>query len=167
MEVYALKMMIAEARGIAPIPDELTSVEAAPLLCAGITTYNALRNAGLARWRFRGAGHWRPRAPWRPVWRRMGFRTDRTRARPREGEACDGLGRARLLDTAVDDAVAVLQRMSGARAILATARAAMLWGDWCPVLLPAGKLIVVVSPCDPIQLTAFRSSLAGARSTGA
>src|SRR3977135_223389 len=39
--------MIAEARGIASIPDELTSVEAAPLLCAGITTYNALRNAGL------------------------------------------------------------------------------------------------------------------------
>jgi D-arabinose 1-dehydrogenase-like Zn-dependent alcohol dehydrogenase len=41
------ELMIAEARGIASIPDELTSAEAAPLLCAGITTYNALRNAGL------------------------------------------------------------------------------------------------------------------------
>src|SRR5258705_13770894 len=41
------EVMIAEARGIASIPDELTSVDAAPLLCAGITTYNALRNAGL------------------------------------------------------------------------------------------------------------------------
>jgi Alcohol dehydrogenase GroES-like domain len=39
--------MIAEARGIASIPDELSSAEAAPLLCAGVTTYNALRNAGL------------------------------------------------------------------------------------------------------------------------
>jgi propanol-preferring alcohol dehydrogenase len=39
--------MIAEARGIASIPEELSSAEAAPLLCAGITTYNALRNAGL------------------------------------------------------------------------------------------------------------------------
>jgi len=39
--------MIAEARGLVSIPDELTSAEAAPLLCAGITTYNALRNAGL------------------------------------------------------------------------------------------------------------------------
>jgi len=39
--------MIAEARGIASIPDELSSAKAAPLLCAGITTYNALRNAGL------------------------------------------------------------------------------------------------------------------------
>src|SRR3981081_3158057 len=41
------EVIIAEARGIASVPDELTSVEAAPLLCAGITTYNALRNAGL------------------------------------------------------------------------------------------------------------------------
>src|SRR6266566_4127872 len=41
------EMMIAESRGVAAIPHELTSVEAAPLLCAGITTYNALRNAGL------------------------------------------------------------------------------------------------------------------------
>jgi hypothetical protein len=39
--------MIAEARGIASIPEELRSAEAAPLLCADITTYNALRNAGL------------------------------------------------------------------------------------------------------------------------
>ena len=41
------EVMIAEARGIASIPAELKSAEAAPLLCAGITTYNALRNAGL------------------------------------------------------------------------------------------------------------------------
>ena len=41
------ELMIAEARALASIPDELTSTEAAPLLCAGITTYNALRNAGL------------------------------------------------------------------------------------------------------------------------
>ena len=41
------EVMIAAARALAAIPDELTPVEAAPLLCAGITTYNALRNAGL------------------------------------------------------------------------------------------------------------------------
>ena len=41
------EMVIAESRGLASIPDELTSAEAAPLLCAGVTTYNALRNAGL------------------------------------------------------------------------------------------------------------------------
>src|ERR1700758_3962080 len=42
-----VEVMIAEARGVVAIPDELTSAEAAPLLCAGITTYNALRNASL------------------------------------------------------------------------------------------------------------------------
>src|SRR5258708_2918662 len=41
------EVMIAEARALASVPDELSSAEAAPLLCAGITTYNALRNAGL------------------------------------------------------------------------------------------------------------------------
>ena len=41
------ELMIAEARSVASIPDELISAKAAPLLCAGITTYNALRNAGL------------------------------------------------------------------------------------------------------------------------
>jgi alcohol dehydrogenase, propanol-preferring len=41
------EVMIAEARGLASVPEELSSAEAAPLLCAGITTYNALRNAGL------------------------------------------------------------------------------------------------------------------------
>jgi alcohol dehydrogenase, propanol-preferring len=41
------EVMIAEARGIASIPDERGSAEAAPPLCAGITTYNALRHAGL------------------------------------------------------------------------------------------------------------------------
>src|SRR5262249_53578591 len=40
------EIMIAEARGVASIPEELGPVEAAPLLCAGVTTYNALRNAG-------------------------------------------------------------------------------------------------------------------------
>ena len=41
------EVMISEARGIAAIPDELSSAEAPPLPCAGVTTYNALRNAGL------------------------------------------------------------------------------------------------------------------------
>jgi propanol-preferring alcohol dehydrogenase len=41
------EVMIAEARGISSVPDDLKSAEAAPFLCAGMTTYNALRNAGL------------------------------------------------------------------------------------------------------------------------
>src|SRR6516164_1948792 len=70
------EVMIAEARGMASIPDELSSAEAAPLLCAGVTTYNALRNAGLragdlvAVQGIGGLGHLGVQFA-----RRMGFRT--------------------------------------------------------------------------------------------
>lgn len=70
------EVMVAEARGIASIPDELSSAEAAPLLCAGVTTYNALRNSGLrsgdlvAIQGIGGLGHLGVQYA-----RRMGFRT--------------------------------------------------------------------------------------------
>src|SRR5258707_6226800 len=106
------EVMIAEARGIASIPDELTSVEAAPLLCAGITTYNALRNAGLrggdlvALQGIGGLGHLGVQFA-----RHMGFHTVAIgRGREKEKLAQD-LGAHVYIDTAVDDAAAVLQRI--------------------------------------------------------
>src|ERR1700687_5441968 len=114
-------VMIAEARGIASIPDELSSAEAAPLLCAGITTYNALRNAGLrsgdlvAVQGIGGLGHLGVQFA-----RHMGFRTVAIgRGRGKEKLAKD-LGAHVYIVTASDNAVAILQRMGGARAILAT-----------------------------------------------
>src|SRR3979490_132577 len=116
------EVMIAEARGISSVPDELNSVDAAPLLCAGITTYNALRNAGLrggdlvAVQGIGGLGHLGVQFA-----RHMGFHTVAIgRGRDKEKLAKD-LGAHVYIDTAVDDAAAVLQRMGGARAILATA----------------------------------------------
>src|SRR5713226_8959582 len=116
------EVMIAESRGIASIPDELNSTEAAPLLCAGITTYNALRNAGLrggdmvAVQGIGGLGHLGIQFA-----RHMGFHTVAVgRGREKEELAKD-LGAHVYIDTAVDDAAAALQRMGGARAILATA----------------------------------------------
>jgi D-arabinose 1-dehydrogenase-like Zn-dependent alcohol dehydrogenase len=91
------EVMIAEARGIAAISDELSSAEAAALLCAGITTYNALRNAGLrsgdlvAVQGIGGLGHLGIQFA-----RHMGFRTVAIgRGREKEKLAKD-LGRARL-----------------------------------------------------------------------
>src|SRR6266540_2401736 len=110
------EVMIAEARAIASVPDELTSVEAAPLLCAGITTYNALRNAGL-----------------------------------RGGD----LGAHVYIDAAAEDAAAMLQRMGGARAILATGTSGAAMGPLVSGLAARGKLIVVGVPEDQIQLSAF------------
>src|SRR6266852_889195 len=150
------EVMIAEARGIASIPDELTSVDAAPLLCAGITTYNALRNAGLrggdlvAVQGIGGLGHLGIQFA-----RQMGFRTVAIgRGREKEKLAKD-LGAHVYIDTAVDDAAAVLQRMGGARAILATATSGDAMGPLVSGLAARGKLIVVGVPQDPIQLNAF------------
>jgi len=162
------EVMIAEARGIASIPDELTSAEAAPLLCAGITTYNALRNAGLRGGDLVGVqgigglGHLGIQFA-----RHMGFRTVAIgRGREKEKLAKD-LGAHVYIDTAVDDAAAVLQRMGRARAILATATSGDAMGPLVFGLAVGGKLIVVGVPQDPIQLMRSRSSLEGARSTGA
>jgi D-arabinose 1-dehydrogenase-like Zn-dependent alcohol dehydrogenase len=150
------EVMIAEARGIASIPDELGSAEAAPLLCAGITTYNALRNAGLrggdlvAVQGVGGLGHLGIQFA-----RHMGFHTVAIgRGREKEKLAKD-LGAHVYIDTAVDDAAAVLQRWGGARAILATAPSGGAMGSLVSGLAARGKLIVVGVPEDPIQLSAF------------
>jgi len=150
------EIMIAEARGIASIPDELTSVEAAPLLCAGITTYNALRNAGLrggdlvAVQGIGGLGHLGVQFA-----RHMGFRTVAIGRGGDKEKLAKDLGAHVYIDTAVDDAAAVLQRMGGARAILATAPSGDAMGPLVSSLAVRGKLIVVAVPQDQIHLSAF------------
>jgi propanol-preferring alcohol dehydrogenase len=150
------EVMIAEARGIASIPDELNSAEAAPLLCAGITTYNALRNAGLrggdlvAVQGIGGLGHLGVQFA-----RHMGFHTVAIgRGRDKEKLAKD-LGAHVYIDTGAEDTAAVLQRMGGARAILATASSGDSMGPLLSGLAARGKLIVVGVPSDQIQLNAF------------
>src|SRR5690348_7869542 len=150
------EVMIAEARGIASIPDELSSAEAAPLLCAGVTTYNALRNAGLrggdlvAVQGIGGLGHLGVQFA-----RHMGFRTVAIgRGLDKEKLAKD-LGAHVYIDAAVEDAAAALQRMGGARAILATGTSGDAMGSLVPGLATRGKLIVVGVPQDQIQLNAF------------
>jgi D-arabinose 1-dehydrogenase-like Zn-dependent alcohol dehydrogenase len=150
------EVMVAEARGLASIPEDLGSVEAAPLLCAGVTTYNALRNAGLhggdvvAVQGIGGLGHLGLQFA-----RRMGFRTVAI-ARGQEKEAmARELGAHVYVDTAREDAVSALQRLGGARAILATAPSGQAMGPLVAGLAPGGTLIVVAVPQDPIQVSAM------------
>src|SRR6202795_1765500 len=150
------EVMIAEARGLASIPDELGSAEAAPLLCAGVTTYNALRNAGLrggdlvAVQGIGGLGHLGVQFA-----RHLGFHTVALgRGREKEKLAKD-LGAHVYIDTATEDAAAALQRMGGARAILATGTSGDAMGPLVSGLAARGKLIVVGVPQDQIQLSAF------------
>jgi propanol-preferring alcohol dehydrogenase len=149
-------VMIAEARGLSSIPNELNSADAAPLLCAGITTYNALRNAGLgggdlvAVQGIGGLGHLGVQFA-----RKMGFRTVAIgRGREKEKLAKD-LGAHLYIDTSAEDAAAALQRLGGARAILATATSGAAMGPLVPGLSARGKFIVVGVPEDPISLNAF------------
>src|SRR5258705_1867086 len=148
--------MIAEARAIAAIPDELSSADAAPLLCAGITSYNALRNAGLrggdlvAVQGVGGLGHLGIQYA-----RHMGFRTVAIGRGSDKEKLAKDLGAHVYIDTAVDDATSVLQRMGGARAILATAPSGSAMGPLISGLAIRGKLIVVGVPEDPLQVSAF------------
>jgi propanol-preferring alcohol dehydrogenase len=150
------EVMIAEARGVASIPDALNSADAAPLLCAGITTYNALRNAGLragdlvAVQGVGGLGHLGIQFA-----RHMGLRTVAIgRGREKEKLAKE-LGAHLYIDATIDDAAAALQRMGGARAILATGTSGEGMGALVSGLAVRGKLIVVGVPQDQIQLNAF------------
>ena len=149
------EVMIAEARGIASIPDNLGAAEAAPLLCAGITTFNALRNAGLrggdlvAIQGIGGLGHLGVQFA-----RHMGFHTVAIGRGSDKEMLATNLGADTYIDTAVDDAAAVLQRMGGARAILATAPSGNAMGPLVSGLGVRGKLIVVGVPQDPMQLSA-------------
>ena len=151
------EVMIAESRGLASIPDGLTSTEAAPLLCAGLTTYNALRNAGLrggdlvAVQGIGGLGHLGIQFA-----RHMGFHTVALgRGRDKE-QLAKNLGAHEYIDTAADDAAAALQRLGGARAILATGTSGEAMGPLVSGLAARGKFIVVWSTGGPgIQLSAL------------
>ena len=150
------EMMIAEARGIASVPDELSSVDAAPLLCAGVTTYNALRNAGLrggdlvAVQGIGGLGHLGVQFA-----RHMGFHTVAIGRGADKEKLAKELGGNVYIDSTSEDPVAALQRMGGAQAILATGTSGEAMGTLVPGLAAHGKLIVVGVPQDPIQLNAF------------
>src|SRR6058998_4133588 len=115
------EMMIAQASGLAAIPDDLIPTEAAPLLCAGLTTFNGLRNSKarpgelVAIQGVGGLGHLGIQFA-----RRMGLQVAAI-ARGREKEKLTiELGAHSYIDSEAEDAAATLQRLGGAKVILAT-----------------------------------------------
>jgi propanol-preferring alcohol dehydrogenase len=148
------EVMIAEARAIALIPDELGSAEAAPLLCAGVTTFNCLRNAGLrpgdlvAIHGVGGLGHLAVQFA-----RRMGFKTVALARGADKEELAKQLGAHIYIDTAKHDAAAVLQQLGGANAILTTAPNGKAMGEVIGGLKEHGKLLVVGVAPDPMGVS--------------
>lgn len=159
--------MVAPAQALARIPDELSAVEAAPLLCAGVTTYNALRGSGaragdlVAIQGIGGLGHLGVQFA-----AKMGFNTVAiARGKDKEGEA-RGLGAQHFIDSAARDVAEALQELGGARVILTTVTSASAMQAALGGLGLNGKLVIVGISQDPLQVSAlplvlFRQSIHG------
>ena len=159
--------MTADVNALARLPDDLKSAEAAPLMCAGVTTYNSLRNSGarpgdvVAIQGVGGLGHLGIQFA-----ARMGYRTVAlSRGRDKENLA-KSLGAHAYIDTAAEKVGEALGAMGGARVILATAPDA---GSMTPLvdgLGVDGQIIIVGADAatlaaSPVQLIPGRRSIRG------
>ena len=148
------EMMIARATGLVSIPDELSSEEAAPILCAGIATFNGLKKSGaeagdtVAILGIGGLGHMALQYA-----RRMGFRV--VAVGRGEDIAADALklGAHRYIDTNSEDPADVLNAMGGAKAILTTTGNPTAVTALMPALAPEGRLIVLGVGKDPLPVS--------------
>jgi D-arabinose 1-dehydrogenase-like Zn-dependent alcohol dehydrogenase len=145
--------MIAPAAVLAAIPDELPAEEAGPFMCAGVTVYNALRNSGarggdlVAVHGIGGLGHLGVQYA-----RQMGFKTVALgRGKDKESLA-KKLGAHRYIDSGAGDAAAELQKLGGARVILATAPSAQAISAVVDGLSPNGKLVMAGVPNEPLAV---------------
>ena len=159
--------MIAPSAAVALVPDGLSAVDAAPLMCAGVTTYNSLRNSGarpgdtVAVLGLGGLGHLGVQFA-----AKMGFRTIAI-ARGRDKEPLAGkLGAWLYIDSQAQDAAAELAKLGGARVIIATVTSGKAMSEVLGGLGVNGKLIVLGVPADPLEvnptlLVMGRRSIAG------
>ncbi len=147
--------MVAPREALAAIPDELTPVEAAPLMCAGITTFNVLRHSGaragdlVAVLGVGGLGHLG--VQWAV---KMGFRTVAIARGRDKGPLAKELGAHHYIDSQAQDPAAELMKMGGAKAILATAVNSQAMSALVDGLGVDGKLLVIGVPPEPLEISA-------------
>ncbi|MGA2158263.1 MAG: alcohol dehydrogenase catalytic domain-containing protein [Dehalococcoidia bacterium] len=146
--------MVAPQQAITIIPDELTSLEAAPLMCAGRTTFTALRNSNarggdlVAIQGIGGLGHLGIQFA-----RKLGFKTVAlSRGKEKEALAIK-LGAHVYIDTESSNPAAELKNLGGARVILATAPNSKAISGIIDGLGLDGQLIVVAAPGEPMQIS--------------
>jgi alcohol dehydrogenase/propanol-preferring alcohol dehydrogenase len=159
--------MIAPESALARIPSELSPTEAGPLLCAGITTYNSLRNMGLrggdlvAIHGLGGLGHLAVQFA-----AKMGFRTVAV-ARGKDKEPlARKLGASIYLDSNAVDPAKELARLGGARAIFETVTSGKAMSAMVGGLSPNGKLVVIGASPDPIEVMPYALIRSGASIQG-
>jgi D-arabinose 1-dehydrogenase-like Zn-dependent alcohol dehydrogenase len=159
--------MVAPEAAVARIPTSLDPAEAAPLLCAGITTFNSLRHSGaqpgdlVAVQGIGGLGHLGIQFA-----QKLGYRVAAVGRGPRNADLARKLGAHLYIDSAATDAAAELQKLGGARAILATAPSGKAMASLIDGLGPNGSLLLVGAAPDavaalPIQLIRGRKRIQG------
>ncbi len=146
--------MVAPVEALAAIPDSLSDVEAAPLLCAGITTFNALRHSGalpgdlVAVQGIGGLGHLGIQFA-----AKFGYKVVAIGRGSENAALATKLGASVYIDSKATDAAKELQKMGGAQVILATAPSSKAMSALIDGLGPNGKLMVVGATTDPIEVT--------------
>jgi alcohol dehydrogenase len=147
-------MMIAKATGPVAIPDAWDSNEAAPLLCAGIATFNALKKSGaqagdlVAIPGIGGLGHLTVQYA-----RKMGFKVVAVGRGTDIARDTRMIGAHEYVDTNADDVVAQLTAMGAAQVILTTITNGHVVSDLISDLAPQGKLVVVGVNKDPLTVS--------------
>jgi D-arabinose 1-dehydrogenase-like Zn-dependent alcohol dehydrogenase len=146
--------MLAPVEALAAIPESLSDAEAAPLLCAGITTFNALRHSGalpgdlVAVQGVGGLGHLGIQFA-----NKFGYRVAAIGRGPENATLAKKLGAAVYIDSRATNAAEELQKLGGAQVILATAPNSKAMSELIDGLGPNGKLMVVGADFAPIEVT--------------
>lgn len=146
--------VVVPAVALAAVPDELTAVEAAPLACAGVTVYNALRRSSarpgdtVAILGLGGLGHLGVQFA-----AKMGFDTVAMARGPEKASLAHQLGAARYIDTAAENMAGALQAQGGAKVVLATVTNATAMSRTIDGLGRRGELIVVGVDMEALDIT--------------
>jgi len=146
--------MVAPVEALTAMPESLSDAEAAPLLCAGITTFNALRHSGagpgdlVAVVGIGGLGHLG--IQWG---NKFGYKVAAIGRGSESAALAKKLGASVYIDNKVTNAAAALQKLGGAQVILATAPSSKAMSEVIDGLAPNGKLMVVGATMDPIEVT--------------
>ncbi|HTJ30429.1 MAG TPA: alcohol dehydrogenase [Acidobacteriaceae bacterium] len=145
--------VLAPANAIALVPDDLADLDAAPLMCAGVTTFNSLRNAGarlgdtVAVLGIGGLGHLGVQFA-----AKGGFRTVAIARGADKAALAKELGAHVYIDSSAQDVAAELQKLGGANVILSTVTAADALATAVGGLAPQGKLVILGVPEKPLAV---------------
>ena len=146
--------MLAPVEALTAISESLSDVEAAPLLCAGITTYNALRHSSampgdlVAVLGIGGLGHLGIQFA-----NRFGYKVAAIGRGSESAALAKKLGASVYIDNSTTNAAEALQKLGGAQVILATAPSSKAMSEVIDGLGPNGKLMVIGASMDPIAVT--------------